>query len=671
MSEIETPPEEPMVFNGIDGASGEYLLPEMNITQLSALAQGQTLDPDVIEELKERVFEINNPHAGVEADARDLAETGWAVIFAHDAEPGLLDALKPLLALRQEQAGERFKTFTGGEGYRPGESKGDFLKRHGMGPGPANPDKVPYYLLIVGDPGRIPYRFQYQLDVQYAVGRIHFDTLEDYARYAQSVVQAEKGLNLAPQAAFFGVANPDDRATAMSAEHLVGPLAERILSVQSEWIAEAERAKTAVGLSGEATQWEIQTLMKDRATKAQLGALLNGSQAPSLFFSASHGIAFPNGHERQLPHQGALICQDWPGPQNWRGALGEDFYFAADDLSSEGNLLGTMAFFFACYGAGTPRMDEFAHQIWQDQPERREIAPHDFVARLPQRMLSLPRGGALAVVGHVERAWGVSFYWGEAGPQLQVFEDCFERLMKGNYPIGYALEVFNNRYAEISSDLSNELDEIRHFSKKPNDRQLANMWTANNDARNYVIIGDPAVRLSTQDRNGRDVERPTIPEITSPPLSESPKTSPASEKVPQPVMGTTTDELIDYGLLDSFKQAQASMGASLGEFVGKLGDYLGTALDEATSLEIATYVSDDMAEVKYERGRFSGARLRALTRIEIDGDTLICVPEEDGDVDTELWDIHMDMVGQAQASRAELLKTVVSAATGLVDLLKP
>jgi hypothetical protein len=670
MTEIDIPIEEPMVFNGIDGATGSYLLPEMNTAQLSALAQGGAVDPDEIEELKERVFEINNPHAGVEADARDLSETGWGVITTHDADPTLLEALKPLLELRQGQAGERFKVFTGGDGYRPGESKGDFLKRHGMGPGPANPDKVPYYLLILGNPSRIPYRFQYQLDVQYAVGRVHFENLEDYARYATSVVQAENGLELAPRATFFGVANPDDRATAMSAEHLVRPLAERLLEAQPGWIAEAKQASVA-GQSSGPVKWEIQTMMKDQATKEQFSALLNGSQAPSLLLSASHGIAFPNGHERQLPHQGALICQDWPGPQNWRGALGEDFYFAADDLSSEGNLLGTMAFFFACYGAGTPKMDEFAHQIWRDQPKRREIAPHDFIARLPQRMLSLPKGGALAVVGHVERAWGASFYWGEAGPQLQVFEDCFERLMKGNYPIGYALEVFNNRYAEISSDLSNELDEIRHFSKKPNDRQLANMWTANNDARNYIIIGDPAVRLVTQDGHGDEGLRPTIPEVTSPTLSESPTPSPQIEGVPQPVMTTTGDEMVDYGLLDSFKQAQASMGTSLGEFVGKLGDYLGTALDEATSLEIATYVSDDMAEVKYERGRFSGARLRALTRIEIDGDTLICVPEEDGDVDTELWDIHMDMVGQAQVSRAELLKTVVSAATGLVDLLKP
>ncbi len=475
---------EELVFNGIDATTGEYLIPPVQAGTMAAAISGEPRNAEEAEALKlwwQKYAETNlnkQDHyiAKEGTNYKDLASAGWGVIFPYNVDAAILKALKPLLDWRKSQAGKLYREYTGPEGYRfkPGEmyeSKDEWLSRHDAGPGPVDPEIVPYYLLIVGDPEQIPYRFQTQLDVQYAVGRIFFDKLEDYWNYANSVVSAErKNLALGRTAAFFGAANKDDVATNMSSEQLVKPLA-------------ATFAKEQKG-------WKVDTIAGDKATKAGLASVLGGRDTPALLFTASHGMGFPNGNPLQLPDQGGLLCQDWPGPKEWRKPIGKDFYFAADDLASDANVFGLVAFVFACYGAGTPKLDDFSKQAFK---QRGEIAPKNFLARLPQRMLSHPKGGALAVIGHVERAWGYSFSWGKAGAQLAVFESALKRLFDG-FPIGYAFEYFNGRYAELSTMLSSTLEEIE-FGKKVQPADLAGMWTANNDARNYVVLGDPFVKL--------------------------------------------------------------------------------------------------------------------------------------------------------------------------------
>ncbi len=441
-------------FNGIDGATGEYLLPPMDRGRLAALLRrGGPPGP---------VGLARGLKAGL--DPGRLADAGWGVIFADGVRPEIREALEPLLRRRRAQAMQDDRPHYHELVRLPGERKLKFLARHGAGPGPVDPRRVPYYLLIVGDPETIPFDFQHQLDVQYAVGRIAFDEPEDYARYTDGVVAGERTPVAAPRLALLGVQNPADEPTRITVEHLVRPLEQ--------------------SLARQRPGWRIGTLLRDAAGKAELSRLLGGGETPAVLFTAGHAVGFRAGTGRQQSHQGALLCSDWPGPGG--GPMLDDYFFAAADVPERARLPGLVSFHFACYSAGTPRLDSFAEQA------PREIAPRAFVARLPQRLL---RAGALAFVGHIDRAWEQSFLWQEAGSQIAVFESALLELTAGR-PVGLAMASFGQRYAEIATELSVAAGHRPAAGQGTDEVSELALWTAFHDARSYVVIGDPAVRLN-------------------------------------------------------------------------------------------------------------------------------------------------------------------------------
>jgi hypothetical protein len=649
---------ETLRFNGINGATGEYGVRPMTGEELANVIKGET-PPENLGELnskKTSPFPIKPPN-----DPTRLDEAGWAVVFAAGAAPTVKEALSELLELRRKQAGDRFKIYEGADGYGNAEkkvgatrAKATFFKRHKIGGGPADPEEMPYYVLIVGSPEDIPYEFQYQLDVMRGVGRIHFDTPEAYASYARSVVRAETGqVKLSRRASFFGVANPDDKATELSAKYLIRPLYEKLHQQQpfDLWVGD-DTQRTKLSLD-----WQFETFVGKKATKARLLRLLGGDQTPALLFTASHGMEFPldDPKRRQIPHQGALLCQDWPGPNQWRGEIPQDFYFAGDDLSSDANALGLIAFHFACFSAGTPRVDQFAQQAFKD--ERQVIAPRDFVGGLPKSLLN---HGALAVIGHVERAWGYSIMSPGSVDQTGVFESALLQLFRQD-PVGWVTENLNMRYADLATQMTATL-EYERDSVNPYD--LAQMWTEQNDARSYVVIGDPAARLPIAMPDEKPAERPALGTISlsTAPAAPAGKAETALTRSEEKGEGSGPEEFaVDFGLQVS------DLSGSIKQFTNQLASALGKAAANITTLEVKTFTTDDIATVA--QGGEGRAKLRAYTRVAFDGDMQVYVPAKVGGVDEELWKIHADMVREAQANRAQFLQSMAELATNLLKNL--
>ena len=478
--------------NGVDATTGEHLLPPLVEQDVADAFGSAPLDHASMAALTAHHRRTTEDHLAPKhgVDGSDLSLAGWGVIASEHADPAVLDALRPLLEHRREQAASarehRFRELTGADGYRQDETKQEFQTRFGAGPGPVDPDVLPYHLLIVGGPDEVPFSFQYQLDVQHSVGRVSFATTSEYAVYARNVVAADRAAGRdrhdgPVDVCLFAPRHDDDAATGLSEQHLARPLAH--------------------ALDEEAQLFRVSRLLGGDATKVGLVSALSGTRAPGLLFTASHGLGFPSGHPLQTETQGALVCQEWDGPGHGPLAAGE--WFGATDVRAlDADLTGMVAVVFACFGAGTPRENDFGRAQFSVGP----LAPAPFVAALPGALLGR-EGGALAVVGHVDRAWAYSFMWPGVGAQTEVFHSTLRALASGEL-LGTALEFMGDRHAEVATELAQTI-ELRDLGKRIDPATLAALWTAYSDTRNYVVLGDPAVRIRQQSHTP-PVTRPTV-----------------------------------------------------------------------------------------------------------------------------------------------------------------
>jgi hypothetical protein len=458
--------------NGVDATTGRYLLAPMTTAQVAAMAGSEHVDRERVGAFRNVKNALELKHLGLpfDVDPLDISQAGWAIVFHKDEDSAVKAALQPLITHRSAQVRNeaRLKVFE----YLPGEDRQGWLARHGVAAGNIEPTRVPYYLLIVGAPTHIPFIFCRELAIEYAVGLLAFDNSTDYANYVASLLAAERG-DVAPRSrrvTFFAPRHELDAPTQLSADRLVRPLAQGSLSRRARCVMEP--------------------IVDQGATHATLSELLTrpNVNAPALLFSASHGIGFPLGHPEQKTQQGALLCQDWPGPMT--SAVERRHYYAAADVPDDANIASLAVFSFACFSGGTPERDRFSHSPGTPPPR---LAEAPFAAALPQKLLAHPRGAALGCIAHIERAWSCSIEQPDAGPQLIPFENAIGRMLAGQ-PLGLALKDFNERFATFSVSLANMIEQIEDGAMIP-DMQLSTAWIQRNDAEGYVLFGDPAARL--------------------------------------------------------------------------------------------------------------------------------------------------------------------------------
>jgi hypothetical protein len=600
------------------------------------------LPMDKVEEFLASKEDHLGPASGV--DPQKLKSSGWGVLFAADENPAVIEALRPLLDWRKEQAGPLYQEYAGATGYK-GQTKKEFLGDAG-GFGPVDPklNGIPYYLLFVGTPKQIPYNFQYLVDVQYAVGRIHFDTPTEYRLYAENVVAAEKKkLVLARKAAFYGTANENDSTTQSSRTGLIEPLAKYVGEEALE----------------EGPKWEVACPPPEAVTKAGLVGMV--SDAPALVMVATHGAAFPlEAAANQRRFNGALLSQDYAFAADGESKpMTVDMHLTAQDVPANARLHGSIFVIFACFGGGTPKFEDFV----KPGEERRQVAEEAFLAALPKRLLT---GGALAVIAHVERAWTTSFETKAGRNQLQTFRSPLRELLVGS-PVGFAMEAFNLKWAELSTMLSTAIKNDGENPNRPADHAgLRSTWEEMNDARNFCVIGDPAVRLVTGDVESGPVE------IERNPVSEEIlKSAVATEIAPVAV----EKEAESFGGLQTIfsggeVEERGGLSGTLENVVARIGATLEAVVNGLTTVEVATYVSDNVANVEFKDGAFVGAKLRARTRLGMDGKTVNLVPETNGKVDEALWGVHMASVDKAVANRSEMIKLAATAASSLLSAIK-
>lgn len=509
------------------------LLSRGGAEESEALAQGlpfsaldNAVSKEQAEQLKKRAAQIQN-FGDLDAAASDLKKKRWGLVVPGDAaqRSALLGAVAPLIALRAEQIGckpeelLRKNVYTADfarcssqvdaerwfhEVYRE-ESQPVELRR----PVRERPD----YLLILGDLHQVPEAIHRVLSrMGYYVGRLAFSKedgspdLARYESYASRLAAVERAASAAPaegaggRVRVIGVADGSS-ATELGLDQLIAPMLTRLTRDPEDPVGKALIRPDAIRIYSRDELWNEAEPLRD-----------------SVLFTMSHGHGGPD--------------SGWARPVEQRAGQGAMSFLrrsprltAADAAAMRRPFVPNgIWFMFACYGAGTPAESHYYPWLAQLQEEYgadfawvlRSIPAQGgdsrpFIAGLPQTLLS-KEDGPLAFIGHLDLAWSYGFQTARGQADTEAFEGFIESVVE-RQRVGAAFQRLNQKLRGAEGRVLNLYSLRQQLAQggkaggvgaagaaaglsKEQQTSLNEGWMMSQDMSGYVILGDPAVRLS-------------------------------------------------------------------------------------------------------------------------------------------------------------------------------
>jgi hypothetical protein len=433
-------------------------------------------------------------------DPNDLTGQRWGVI-APEGEVGdrLLQVIKPLIDhRRQQQGGMKVETYRCPPRLSVEEAAA--WRRREFDKGHTFSEEVPRYQLILGDLDQVPLSVQQVQSIDGFVGRLAFRTEDEYAAYVSKLLKQEKQDARYAQGRSLFYTVRGSQETEHGYDQLIAP------SVQ-----QAEEARQNARLPAS----EVLDLGSGfNQSPDELIRGVSGDQ-PSFLFSLSHGLGPPASgwkteDQRQL--QGAM-------------SFSRKVWLGARELRGKRFLPGGVWFMFACYGAGTPATS--AYRIWLEQLARRgefggdaeavlrglpKAGERPFISALPQAVLASEEG-PLGFIGHIDLAWSYSYNENdpEDGGQSRPgrFLDILNSVLSVDR-IGAAFAILQSSLSQAQTELLEKyaLDTavdsgLFPESSRSDPARRGHLWMLRQDLAGYILLGDPAARLSLSRRQAQ------------------------------------------------------------------------------------------------------------------------------------------------------------------------